>query len=355
MLHFRVMDKRYLPERRGAAGARVATLATLAALGVLLAGCAGSAALRIDADLDAAYRAKMAGEFGTEGAMSETAGLLAAYGARFGKLPEGIAWRTLRTGSGLAVNAFLAGNPRGTAIVAHGYLDDSTAMSGIIRTCLESGWSVLAVDLPGHGLSGGPRADARDLAEYGRAMAEAADYAADYTEGFAAGRPLVAVAHSAGGLAALEWARLERGAPGSRLAGIFLMAPLVRPRAWWLLGPLTGIADIFIDRLPVEANEGLFLNPKYLPLGWTGALRRWLRRTEDFPVLDLPALVAYGEEENVLDVGYARRFFARVLPGAKWMTVEGGGHFGIAQGDASPVVRAALTEFLGELSRDAER
>ncbi|HOX18027.1 MAG TPA: hypothetical protein PKW82_06190, partial [Spirochaetales bacterium] len=165
----------------------------------------------------------------------------------------------------------------------------------------------------------------------------------------------VAVAHSAGGLAALEWARLETGNRASRLEGLFLMAPLVRPRAWWLLGPLTGIAGIFTARLPVEANEGLFLNPKYLPLGWTGALRRWLRRTKDFPILDLPAIVAYGEDENVLDVKYARRFYDRTLPGAEWITVEGGGHFGIAQGDASPVVRAALGEFLDGIARGAGR
>jgi len=331
--------------------ATLRTIATLAAIAGMVSGCAGSPALRADAEFDATYRARMAGAFGTGTAAPEADALLAEYGARFGTLPDDVAWHMIRTGTGLALNAFLLGNARGTAVVAHGYLDDSTAMSGIIRTCLESGWSVLAVDLPGHGLSDGPRADARDLADYGRALSEAADYAA----GNPGDGPLVAVAHSAGGLAALEWARLETGNPASRLEGLFLMAPLVRPRAWWLLGPLTGIAGIFTARLPVEANEGLFLNPKYLPLGWTGALRRWLRRTKDFPILDLPAIVAYGEDENVLDVKYARRFYDRTLPGAEWITVEGGGHFGIAQGDASPVVRAALGEFLDGIARGAGR
>lgn len=327
------------------------TIPTLAAIAGILSGCAGSAALRIDAALDAEYRARMADAFGTGGAAREAESLLADYGARFGTLPGDVEWRTLRTGSGLALNAFLVGNARGTAIVTHGYLDDSTAMSGIIRTCLESGWSVLAVDLPGHGLSDGPRADAEDLAEYGKALSEAAACAASV----AAKSPFVAVAHSAGGLAALEWARLESEVALSELAGLFLMAPLVRPRAWWLLGPLTAFADVFADSLPVEANEGLFLNPKYLPLGWTGALRRWLRRAKDFPELNLPAVVAYGDEENVLDVAYARRFFARVLPRAEWISVEGGGHFGIAQGDASPVVRAALIDFLNGIERKQGR
>ncbi|MBN1243924.1 MAG: alpha/beta fold hydrolase [Spirochaetales bacterium] len=330
---------------------RTFPLAILAWIAGILAGCAGSAALRNDAALDAEYRARMAVAFGAGTASQEADDLLAEYGERFGTLPERVTWRTIRTGSGLAINVFRTGNARGTAMVVHGYLDDSTAMSGIIRTCLESGWSVLAVDLPGHGLSGGPRADTRDLADYGRALSEAADFAAGYTEG----GPLVAVAHSAGGLAALEWARLEAGNPASRLEGLFLMAPLVRPRAWWLLGPLTGIAGVFTDRLPVEANEGLFLNPKYLPLGWTGALRRWLRRTKDFPVLDLSAVIAYGEDENVLDVKYARRFFTRTLPGAEWISVEDGGHFGIAQGDASPVVRAALGPFLDGIARGSGR
>ena len=303
-----------------------------AALALALGGCAGSPALRQDAVMEEAYRSEA-----IAGLNGEETQELAAHLARFGTRPE-----AARLASGLVVYRFAVDEARGTAIVAHGYLDDSTAMTGVIKTCLDAGWEVLAVDLPGHGLSGGARADIGDFAEYGEAMAEAA--------GLARPGPVALVAHSAGAAAALEYARR----PGARAAGLFLMAPLVRVRAWGALSPLLGVADLFTERLPVEANRGRYLNPKYLPFGWTRAYRRWYRGLGAYPALDLPAVAVYGGNEDVLDAKAGSRFLREKLPGIEVVVIEGGGHFDIAQGSASPALREALAEFLEGLAREGE-
>lgn len=89
-------------------------------------------------------------------------------------------------------------------------------------------------------------------------------------------------------------------------------------------------------------------------MGWTRAYRRWYRGLGAYPALDLPAVAVYGGNEDVLDAKAGERFLREKLPGIEVVVIEGGGHFDIAQGSASPALREALAEFLGELAREGE-
>ena len=48
---------------------------------------------------------------------------------------------------------------RGTVLICHGYFDYVGLYRHLIAHVLELGYAVLAYDLPGHGLSSGPRGD----------------------------------------------------------------------------------------------------------------------------------------------------------------------------------------------------
>lgn len=69
-------------------------------------------------------------------------------------------------GRRLAVQAWLLPEARGSLLLMHGYYDHMGLYRHVVDWALGMGFSVLACDLPGHGLSEGERASIRDFAEY---------------------------------------------------------------------------------------------------------------------------------------------------------------------------------------------
>jgi alpha-beta hydrolase superfamily lysophospholipase len=75
----------------------------------------------------------------------------------------------------LAVSAAAPRAPRGTALFVHGYMASVASSGPAIRALLDDGWLVVALDLPGHGKSGGAHLDIGDFSEYGAAVRLVAD------------------------------------------------------------------------------------------------------------------------------------------------------------------------------------
>lgn len=69
-------------------------------------------------------------------------------------------------GRRLAVQAWLLPEARGSLLLMHGYYDHMGLYRHVVDWALGMGFSALACDLPGHGLSEGERASIRDFAEY---------------------------------------------------------------------------------------------------------------------------------------------------------------------------------------------
>ena len=78
---------------------------------------------------------------------------------------------TLNAGENqLVVHQFSPEIPRAECLLVTGYLDHVGLFSDLIKTLLSQGYRVTTFDLPGQGLSSGPRAEVKSFTEYFSAL-----------------------------------------------------------------------------------------------------------------------------------------------------------------------------------------
>ena len=151
----------------------------------------------------------------------------------------------------------------------HGALHDHSVWTLLARWCAHHGRSVLAVDLPGHGRSGGPPLDnVQALAEWALAVMDAAGV-----------QPAAAVGHSMGSLIALEIAAL---APEriTRLAMLGTAYPMQVSQV--LLDAARDAPLQAIDQVNAFSHSGIASKPSFPGPGmWLhGANRALMRRMQ---------------------------------------------------------------------------
>ncbi|GAB2789297.1 alpha/beta hydrolase [Halomonas shantousis] len=200
-------------------------------------------------------------------------------------------------------------NPHGTAFVVHGYFDHLGLYGHLLRMLLAQGWQVVLWDLPGHGLSSGPRATIDDFGDYAMCL-EALQQEVE-RQGLAP-RPWVGIGQSTGG-AILATDALSRGQQ-SPWAGLALLAPLVRPWGWSQSSWLHRLVSPFVDSIPrkyrANSNDADFadflrsqdpLQPDRLALAWVSAMRDWMPLLLSLPSSELPVLILQGEQDLTVD------------------------------------------------------
>jgi lysophospholipase len=234
----------------------------------------------------------------------------------------------------LAVHVLQQSVPRGVLLVVHGYLDHVGLYRHLIAYGLERGYSVVAFDLPGHGLSSGDRVSIDDFSDYRVAIEDVVG----------ACRPLSGpwrvIAQSTGAAAVLDLL-LQRGGEVVEpvpIEKVVMLAPLVRPRGWFWVSPSQRVIHRFKDsvRRNFAENSG---DPAFLkwirtdPLQsdvlstrWIGALRRWIKALpEAASRCSIPLLIIQGDADRTVDWRYnvsrVRQFFSgsrvEYLPGAR--------------------------------------
>ncbi|MAX33383.1 MAG: alpha/beta hydrolase [Halomonadaceae bacterium] len=199
--------------------------------------------------------------------------------------------------------------PKGTAFVVHGYFDHLGLYRHLLSLLLNRGWRVVMWDLPGHGLSSGPRATIEDFDDYGLCLRALQDHLS--LRGLAP-RPWVGIGQSTGA-AILATDALRQGAD-SHWAGLALLAPLVRPFGWAQSSWLHLLAGPFLRSLPrrftANSTDSDFtsflkdsdpLQPDRLPVSWINAMRRWMPRLLALPPSELPVLILQGEQDLTVD------------------------------------------------------
>jgi len=197
---------------------------------------------------------------------------------------------------------------RATLFLVHGFYDHTGLYRHVIEWALDLGFAVIACDLPGHGLSSGPRASIRDFSEYQDALqglfAEARSIALP--------QPWHLCGQSTGGAIIVDHV-LNHGENSPAQGQLILLAPLVRPRAWgwsqfsyYLLRPFVrGIARRFSENsndpefLPFLQSDPL--QPLRLPTAWVGALARWIKRVEAAPASPRRPLIVQGQADMTVD------------------------------------------------------
>lgn len=211
---------------------------------------------------------------------------------------------------------------RGTVFILHGYLDHSGLYRHLIRDCLQRGQAVFIFDLPGHGLSSGDRIDIADFDHYQEVLREILA-----VHGPALPQPFHAIGQSTGAAILMEHvlaSSARQETPAFRK--VLLLAPLVRPVqwakirfGWWLIHHFRrGVPRVFRRNSSDEAflrfvAETDPLQERLVPMGWVGALKRWVERMHALPPADYPVLLVQGGRDETVEwrynVGFVRSRF----------------------------------------------
>jgi pimeloyl-ACP methyl ester carboxylesterase len=231
-----------------------------------------------------------------------------------------------------------AGRPvvmiHGAAGRAEVWLPQLTGLEDIAR--------MIAVDLPGHGTTGGE--GCQEVDRY-------AAWVAGLLDALGAVRPVL-VGHSMGGAIAqtlvlgdaARYAGLVLVGTGARLRVLPGILQLFREgpgRGSDLVGSLS-YSPLTPPGAVIEAEQALRDTPATVTLGDFHACDRFdvIGRLGD---LRLPALVVVGRDDRLTPPKYAD-YLARSIPGARLVEIDGAGHF--PQLEQPAAVNAALRGFL---------
>lgn len=244
-------------------------------------------------------------------------------------------------GYNIAVQCLRRPNARATVFVFHGYYDHVGLYNNVIHYCLKHGCDVVAYDLPGHGLSSGERAAIDSFHTYRQVLRDVLEALAplDLTT------PYLAMAQSTG--CAILMSHLLDGGAGDFDRSV-LMAPLVRPAAWWWGRPAHTLLKPFIHSLPRRfadnSDDQAFLEflrnrdplqPRRLPVSWVGALKAWLPWFHALaPQPECKVLILQGNSDDTVDWRYNLPVIRDNFPAHKEVMIPGARHHLVKEGES---------------------
>ena len=237
----------------------------------------------------------------------------------------------------LGVNVFFPPQPsKGTLLFVHGYLSHAVNFSYTFAYFTAKGYTVVTLDLPGHGLSTGARGDIGSFAEYGDAVALWMNWV--WRQHWP-GETLL-MAHSLGTAACFE----ALGRPDTpRPDRIVFCAPLLRP-VWF---PALTLGDALVGwalrDLPSRFGWDGFLDGYTMPVHWFETLERWLDRLDRRPPQRLPLTIYAAGDDTVVDTWWNTAEYRRLVPNARIVVLPGKGHLFLS----NTKDRAAFHERLG--------
>ncbi len=235
----------------------------------------------------------------------------------------------------LACHSFQRDGANSTAYVVHGYFDHAGLYKHVIRFLLERNMNVIVFDLPGHGLSTGPRASIGAFADYISALDECVKQSARTTS-----QPIMFFGQSTGGAVIMQYL-LDRkfNHLNAEPKHIVLLAPLVRPAKWSVLRFVFSINRHLISSLPRRfsnnSHDADFLDflrnsdpLQYhgLPMQWLMAMKVWIAHFLSSPRSELVPLVLQGEQDNTVDWKYNLKKIRLKFPSAKIKMLPEGKH-----------------------------
>ena len=204
---------------------------------------------------------------------------------------------------------------RGTVFLVHGLFDHVGLFQDLIGHLLAQQYSVVALDLPGHGLSDGRATMIKSFFDYGTVLEDTVKYFRwQLPEG-----PVFGVGQSTGAavLMAFTFTSKHRGEPAP-FARLVFLGPLVRPRQWywgglayrWIGRYIKHLRRDFSQPNSHDAEFHSFLRyydpmqAKSLSIEWVGALSEWIESFAQQPQVDIPLLIVQGTADRVVDWRY---------------------------------------------------
>lgn len=220
----------------------------------------------------------------------------------------------------LGVTVYPAEGPtKGVLMFVHGYMSHAANFAYTFRFFTQRGWKVYTLDLPGHGLSTGPRADIDSFSGYGDAVVTWKNWVEDSEPT----GPRLLMAHSLGTAACLEALRRPTTTVPDR---VVFLAPLLRvdwhpvlefgekTLGWWL------------KKMPSTFGWDGYLDGYTMPVHWLRALDDWLAKVARQKALKLPLIIYSGDKDTVVDEAQNRTEYRRLVPQARYVVLPGKGH-----------------------------
>lgn len=212
----------------------------------------------------------------------------------------------------IVVQCWWPPEPKGTLVFLHGYYDHMGLYRHVVDWGLELGLAVIACDLPGHGLSSGPRASINEFDEYQHVLNALLNEA----HRLDLPQPWHLLGQSTGGAILLDYLLHQPEDPA--LGQSILLAPLIRPQAWVRSALIYRLVRPFVTQIPrrfsANSSDADFLEfiqkrdmlqANILPVAWVGALDRWIQRIEAAPGCSRQApLIVQGEQDTTVDWQY---------------------------------------------------
>lgn len=220
-------------------------------------------------------------------------------------------YRQSRASGRIATHYWRVPSAKGTVLLVHGLFDHVGLFLPLVRHFLEQDYSVIAVDLPGHGLSDGVPTAIDSFDYYRDVLLETAEFFAPAT----AGVPFYGVGQSTGAAALMNiefYLHTQKRQP--IFERLVFLGPLVRPRQWtvarWLyLAFGRFLNNVVRDFSVANTHNAEFHNflKSYDPLQsrslstrWVGALNHWVNHFDKQPVIATPLLIVQGTADQVV-------------------------------------------------------
>ncbi|WP_281646762.1 alpha/beta hydrolase [Parendozoicomonas sp. Alg238-R29] len=264
---------------------------------------------------------------------------LKAYGLEFSDISGDIFYSGgfLRSGDlKISCHLWRQHSNKGTVVLLHGYFDHVGLYGHIIRFYLEQGFSVFTYDQIGHGLSCGDRANIDSFSSYTRVLRMCLDWCkkADLP------KPFHLSGQSMGGAIVSEFLAGERCTKDEySIDKVILFAPLIRPVLWRWGRIQYQLVRRFISSVPRSrsnnSNDHEFLEflareplqSRTLPVGWVGAMSRWIKKIESIAKpCGFDALIIQGQKDGTVDWQHNMPVYKRLYKSVDVFYIPEGQH-----------------------------
>lgn len=262
----------------------------------------------------------------------------------------------------IATHYWRCPDARATVFVVHGLFDHVGLFQHLIGHLLAQQYSVVAIDLPGHGLSDGAPTVIGTFADYGAVLEDTFQF---FQRSLPAG-PVYGLGQSTGAAVLMAHvfsaAKRKEAHPFDRLV---FYGPLVRPRGWsWgkLAYRWVGryIRELRRDFSVPNSHDSSFhnflryhdpLQAQGLSIEWIGALNHWVEGFAAQPKVDTPLLVVQGTADRVVDWRFNLPVIRQHFTNTQTNLIEGAMHHLANEAETwRKAVFTSTTQFLRQRS-----
>ncbi|WNO08913.1 alpha/beta hydrolase [Teredinibacter sp. KSP-S5-2] len=226
-----------------------------------------------------------------------------------------------------------------TIVVVHGLFDHVGLYLKLIEFLLLNGYSVIAFDMPGHGLSDGERVSINNYEEYANVIRSVVKEWKSRKSG-----PLYAIGQS-NGCAALMTLLLSQPNSNVPIDKFVMLAPLVRVKMWWWVKLAYALAGKILKTVHREfsnnSHDKAFtqfiryhdpLQFNRVSVRWVGALIQWVNQFDHFQSSDISVLVIQGDADETVDWQWNREKIESKFSNLKYVTIPGAMHHLVNEG-----------------------